>query len=306
MDIALIKQQLISFLQYLRVEKNMSQHTERAYENDLKQLIDFWQKNYTIENVTFPFHLIVERFLVTLYHKKISKSSIARKISSLQSFIRYLKSNNIAAKVVLTRPHIDKKLPTYLTLDEVSYLLDQIKPHELPTKHPYRDKAIFELLYATGIRCSELVNIKLQDINVQEKTVRIMGKGNKERLVLFGAKAQISLQNYIQTERPAPVDLQERLFLNFRNQPLTARSIQRICHMFQQFLKTDKKITPHKLRHSFATHLLHQGVDLRLLQELLGHATLTSTEKYTHISSKQLSEMCDNLHPFNNLTKITE
>ncbi|EKD23203.1 MAG: Tyrosine recombinase XerC, partial [uncultured bacterium] len=172
---------------------------------------------------------------------------------------------------------------------------------ELDTKWPHRDKAIFELIYATGIRCSELINISFEDIDFANKAIRIFGKGRKERFVLFGEKAHSKLLKYFEQERPKAKDQKEKIFLNYKNGYLTTRSIQRIFEMFRQFLKVDKKITPHKIRHSFATHMLNKGVDLRVIQELLGHKTLSSTEKYTHISLDKLSKICDNSHPIHNM-----
>ena len=234
-----------------------------------------------------------------LHHKKISKSSIARKLSCIQSFEKYIKKDGITLNLTIIRPRIDKKLPIYLSVDEIFHLLDSIKNEELPTQKPLRDKAIFELLYATGIRCSELVTIQLRHIDMQQKTIRIMGKGTRERLVLFGKKAYSSIMLYLSKERPPVAAVDEFLFLNHRNEPLTSRSIQRIIEMFRTFLKSERSITPHKLRHSFATHLLNQGTDLRVIQELLGHKTLSSTEKYTHVSPTELMQMCDTLHPIN-------
>ena len=293
------KEKKEEFLTYLEVERNLSQHTLRAYTSDLQQLYEFWERIASHEKVDIPLKRVMERFLVSLYHKKISTSSIARKLSSIQSFEHYLNNYGITLNLQLTRPRIEKKLPVYLSIDEITYLLDTIKLEDLPTRRPYRDKAIFELLYATGIRCSELVNITIKDINLSDKVIRIFGKGKKERIVLFGSKARQTLEAYLRKERPQPKDNHEKIFLNNRNQILTTRSVQRIIQMFRTFLKGNRQITPHKLRHSFATHLLNQGVDLRIVQELLGHQTLASTEKYTHVTLNQLAEMCDAIHPLN-------
>jgi len=297
------KEKKSEFITYLAVEKNLSKNTLRAYTTDLGQFLDFWLKNTTREKLELPLRQIIERFLVALYHKRIDKASIARKISCLTSFERFMLAQNINLGLKLSRPRLDKKLPIYLSIDEINHLLDAIKPENLPTKRPFRDKAIFELLYATGIRCSELISIQFQNIDFEQKIIRILGKGNKERFVLFGDKAKETIKLYLKNERPEPAELDEIIFLNNRNKPLTTRSVQRICEMFRQFLKVKRTITPHKLRHSFATHLLNQGTDLRVVQELLGHSSLSSTEKYTHVTTKQLSEMCDTLHPFNTMNK---
>lgn len=303
MNIETFKEKKDEFITHITVEKNLSVHTYKAYKSDLDQFYIFWKKIIPSCPIEIPIGQVIERFLVSLYHKKINKNSIARKISCFQSFTKFCKSQGITLNLHLTRPHLDKKLPEYLSIDEITYILDKVNPEDLSTRRPYRDKAIFELLYATGLRCSELVQITLRNIDFEQKIIRILGKGKKERLVLFGSKAQEKIFKYLEHERPTPSTTQEHLFLNNRNAPMTTRSIQRICEMFRSCLHIKRTITPHKLRHSFATHLLHQGTDLRVVQELLGHATLASTEKYTHITLTDLSELCDTLHPLNTMGK---
>jgi len=289
------------FLRYLSVEKNLSLHTQRAYNSDLKQFTEFWDNLNKEDKKRLGFRQIIERFLVSLFYKKIDKSSIARKFSCFKSFERFLQTQGIKLSLKLTRPRLDKKLPIYLSEKEINHLLDNVKHEELTTKRPYRDKAIFELIYATGVRCSELVNISFEHIDFTNKTIRIFGKGRKERIVLFGQKAHDRLLKYLNFERPRVKNQKEKLFLNYRNEPLTSRSVQRVFEMFRKFLKIDKTITPHKIRHSFATHMLNKGVDLRVIQELLGHKTLSSTEKYTHISLDKLSKICDESHPIKHM-----
>ena len=291
------------FLIYIDVERNLSAHTQRAYQSDLEQFFHFWEGINGPSDKKPKLQNILSQFLMQLYQSKHDKASIARKISCLNSFEKFLKAQGIDLNLKLTRPRIDKKLPVYLSIDEVFYLLDSVDVKDLPTRFPYRDKAIFELLYATGIRCSELVNIQLNAIDMKQKTIRIFGKGRKERIVLFGNKAHESIKLYLNKERPAAMKLDEYLFLNVRNTQITTRSVQRIFGMFRNFLKIKKPLSPHKIRHSFATHLLNQGVDLRIVQELLGHKTLASTERYTHVTTKQLAQMCDNLHPANTMLK---
>ena len=286
MNPQLFKKKLEEFLMHIDVEKNFSQHTHRAYESDLVQFYKFWHRISKKNHVSLGMKRALERFFIFLYHKKITNNSIARKISCFQSFEKFLTKQGIVLKLNLTRPRIGQKLPICLSVNEIFYLLDDVNEEKLPTRKPYRDKAIFELLYATGIRCSEIVNIKLYDIDFSQKTIRILGKGKKERFVLFGTQAQKQLETYLNIERSKSSSLDEYLFLNLQNEQLTSRSIQRIIAMFRQFLKLKKTITPHKLRHSFATHLLGQGADLRIVQELLGHTTLASTEKYTQYTKK--------------------
>ena len=288
-----------AFLLYLKAERNFSEHTIRAYYLDLNQFISFWSDMADYDAQNLGLRQIIERYLVALFYKKISKSSIARKFSCFTSFERFLEPRGIELNLNLKRPRIDKKVPIYFSVDELFHLLDSIKNEALPTRHPVRDKTIFELLYATGVRCSELVNICIEDVDMDAKTIRILGKGKKERMVLFGLKAQEKILEYYKAERPVIQSQQEPLFLNYRYEKLTSRSVQRIIKMFRAFLPIERQLTPHKLRHSFATHLLNQGADLRAVQELLGHKTLATTEKYTHVSLENLSKLCEGVHPIN-------
>lgn len=295
------KNKIIEFCTYIKVERNLSAHTHRAYSSDLQQFVLFWEDLSKPEQELLTLKQIIERYLVSLFYKKIDKSSIARKLSCFKSFEKFLQSSNIELKLSLKRPRLDKKLPVYLSVEEMLHLLDTIQDSQLPSKFPIRDKAILELLYATGIRCSELIGIRFCDLDLHNRTIRIKGKGNKERIVLFGSKAGKKLSDYLQIERAHQKTEQEKLFLNYRHEPLTSRSIQRIIQMFRHFLKIDRPISPHKIRHSFATHMLNQGVDLRVVQELLGHQSLASTEKYTHVSLEKLAKMCNDIHPIHSL-----
>lgn len=284
------------FLSYIKIERNLSKHTYRSYASDLKLFFDFWQHLLTYEPDA-SLNLALERYFVSLFHRKIDKNSVARRVSCFKSFKRFLERLNVPFTLSIQRPRPDKKLPVFLTIDEIFYLLDTVKNEDLPTKRPLRDKAIFEVLYATGIRCSELCAMSIGSLDFTNKLIRIMGKGRKERFALFGSKAHDALQAYLTHERPQAHSSSEKVFVNFRNEPLDPRSIQRIIGMFGSFLPHKKIITPHKIRHSFATHLLNQGVDLRIVQELLGHKSLSSTEKYTHVTMQELQSMIHELHP---------
>ncbi len=301
-DIEKFKDHVKDFLTFLSVEKNVAQNTLRAYSGDLKLLTSFWTTLIKNEpDLKHECHRVIHRYVVSLYYQKITKTSLARKFSCLRSFQRFLHNQGISLQLDIKSPRLDKKLPSTLSVDEIFYLLDTLKPEHLPSKSPYRDKSIFELLYATGVRCSELVGIKLSDIDFNEKVIRIFGKGRRERIVLFGNKAKASITNYLERERTgiAKHDKIVNLFLNQAGGPLTVRSVQRIFEMYRRFLKVQRKLTPHKIRHSFATHLLNEGTDLRIIQELLGHKTIATTEIYTHISSQHLARMCDEKHPLN-------
>ncbi len=307
MDLKTFKNRIKDYLVFLEIEKNVSVHTLRAYQMDLFQLVKFWEKAKSKENgIVLSFDQVMRRYVVSLFYKKIAKTTLARKLSSIRSFALFLRSNGIKLTLNFKSPRLDKKLPTTLSVDEIFYLLDSIKNEDLPTRFAYRDKSIFELVYATGVRCSELVGIKLSDIDFENKVIRVLGKGRRERLVLFGGKAEKSLFSYLQKERNllSKYSGDDHLFLNYAGGKLTSRSVQRIFEMFRKFLKIDRKLTPHKIRHSFATHLLNQGVDLRIIQELLGHKTIATTEIYTHVSSAELAKMCDEKHPLNSLDHL--
>ncbi|NBQ17440.1 site-specific tyrosine recombinase XerD [bacterium] len=292
------------FLVYAHVEKNLSHNTIRSYKSDLSRFSNFWQRINETEGTEVLMKRAFERYFLALFHEEFDKSSVARKVSCFTSFEDYMRTLAISLSLNLKRPHIDKKLPVYLTVDEIFYLLDTIKNEQLPTKRPYRDKAVFELLYATGMRCSELCSIEMHDIDLENKVIKIYGKGRKERLALFGTKAKERLEQYLKYERRRVVDYKEKLFVNSQGEPLTPRTIQRIILMFRRFLKGNKLVTPHKIRHSFATHLLNSGADLRVVQELLGHQTLASTEKYTHVTGTRLAEIYDTMHPLSIMKKL--
>lgn len=305
LSIKAFKKSAQEFITHLEIEKNLSPHTQRAYKSDLEQFIEFWQRidENKKDQGEIPITRAIERFLVFMYNEKISKNTIARKISCLKSLQKYLKVNGTELHLTVNRPKTTKKLPIYLSVEEIVHLLDELDHKDLPTKKPLRDIAVLELLYATGVRCSELVNICFNDIDLNNRTIRILGKGNKERIVLFGNKAKEKLANYIENERSVAYSLQEKIFLNNCNEPITVRTVQRIVEMFRKFLKIERPITPHKIRHSFATHMLNQGVPLRVVQELLGHKSLSSTEIYTHVTTTELKELCNTMHPIKDMTK---
>lgn len=303
MDKELFKKLKDDFLHFLHVERNCSPHTISAYRQDLHLFIAFWDRLSSESQVLLPLRQVMERYLISLYYKKKANSSIARTFSTFTSFARFAATQGVTISLNLQRPKVEQKLPIFLSVDEIFHLLDSVKDEDLDTHYPLRDKAMLELLYATGIRCSELVNITLQDIDFENKTIRIKGKGSVERIVLFGDKACKKIKQYMSTEREGHNTTEYPLFLNHRGGKLTTRSVQRTFKMFRKFLKFEKQITPHKIRHSFATHLLNQGVDLRVVQELLGHKELSSTEKYTHVSLEQLTHICDTLHPLRGILK---
>jgi integrase/recombinase XerC len=292
------------FIHYLSAEKNASPHTCRAYERDLEEFENFIRSSgislstkgdIEMEKVD---RLAIRRYLSFL-HRRNRKSSIARKISTLRSFFKYLVREKLAtsnpAKSVST-PKVEKPLPTTLTVDEAFRLM------ESPAKNKkLRDCAILELLYSSGLRVGELVGLNPNRLDLDLGIVKVMGKGRKERIVPVGLKAVEALKAYLE-ERGA-LDGEGPLFINSRGGRLTARSVGRLTKKYTKRSGIFRKISPHSLRHSFATHLLDAGADIREIQEMLGHASLSTTQRYIHLSLGKLMEVYDKAHPrsFKNL-----
>ncbi len=292
-----MNKELSEFLSYLRHERNASAHTVSSYGRDLRQLALYLAETGVRWNKAG--NVVLRGFLATLYEKKLKKSTIARKLAAVRSFYAFgLKRKWITenpAKVLAT-PKQDKKVPSFLSEEEAAELLDLPrgrKPVDL------RDKAILEFIYATGIRVSELVGVDTGDIHPAERLVRVRGKGKKERLVPFGRKAADALAEYMGV-RPRLLEEnpgETAVFVNYRGGRLTTRSVQRMVHKSIGRTAVSRKISTHSLRHSFASHLLGRGADLRAIQELLGHASLATTQKYTHVDLKQLLSVYRKSHP---------
>lgn len=269
---------IADFLLYVRTKKNLSDHTCRAYSADLNQFQLFWIN-------TLPASLLKEalgKFRSHLIKNKASNSTLARKLSCFNTYEKFMAEQGIDLNLKLIRPYVPTPIPTALSMQEIHFLLDKVTTASLSSTHPHRDKAIFELLYATGIRCSELIAIRLSHIDMETKSIIIHTHTQRKnsRTVFFGDKTKEQLMLYMQNERKNADSKEEYLFLNYRSQPLTSRSIQRICNMFGNLLPQKKTITPHILRHSFAAHLLDQGTDPKMVQQLLGFNTSMSIEKY--------------------------
>jgi tyrosine recombinase XerC len=292
-----MKTELRAFLDYLKHEKNASPHTIASYERDLRQLAVYLkERNVSLRNTD---NVVLRGFLATRYDKRDKKSTVARKLAAIRSFFqfcirkRWLEDN--PAKVVAT-PKQEKPVPSFLSEEDMAEFLDlprTDKPLDL------RDKCLLELLYATGLRVGELVGINLEDINFEERLIRVRGKGKKERLVPFGKIAEESLTLYIQARsqiHKGEID-DSALFLNYRGARITSRSVERVVDKYIHVSAMRRKISPHSLRHSFATHLLGRGADLRVIQELLGHESLATTQKYTHLDLKQLIDVYKKSHP---------
>ncbi|MGD1008559.1 MAG: tyrosine recombinase XerC [Candidatus Aminicenantales bacterium] len=289
--------ELSEFLAYLRHERNASPHTIASYEGDLRQLSDYLREREVRWNKAG--NVVLRGFLATLHEKKQKKSTIGRKLAAMRSFYEFCLrkkwvSENPAR--VLATPKQDRRVPSFLSEEEMAGLLD-LPATDKPTD--LRDRALLELCYATGTRVSELVGIDVEDIHFDERLVRVRGKGKKERLIPFGRKAAGTLQAYL---RARPLLLQDRMgepavFLNYRGGRLTTRSVQRMVQAHIRRTAVSRRISPHSIRHSFASHLLGRGADLRVIQELLGHASLATTQKYTHVDLRQLLAVYKKSHP---------
>jgi integrase/recombinase XerC len=286
-----MRKYIFDFLRYLKTEKNVSPHTERSYLSDLEQLFDFLGET----DLAIADHQTLRQFVGHLVKLKARKSSIARKLSAVRSFFKYLNRQGVLknnpARLIAT-PRQEKRLPAVLTVDDALRLM------EAPGKSDdteLRDRAVLETLYSTGIRASELIGMNREDISRHDRLIRIRGKGRKERIVPVGNKALNAIDAYLRqrTARGEPA----AVFTGPSGNRLTARTVQRILENYRKKLGLTSKASPHTLRHSFATHLLESGADLRSLQELLGHASLSTTQRYTHLNIDMLMETYDRAHP---------
>ncbi len=299
-----MKESISNFLAHFRYEKNASENTVRKYKEDLEQFRKFLNDTATgIEDPSEIDNLTIRTFMGHLYRRELEKSSIARKLSCLRSFFRYLyrkgKIKNNPAEIV-SSPKLERKLPVHLSEDEIMKLLSGIDTSDELGK---RNRAILELIYATGIRISELEGLNLEHLDKQKRFVRVRGKGKKERMIPYGEKASEALGEYLPARRAILKEANEdtkdekALFLNYKGGRLTARSTRRILKKVLKKTSLSAGISPHALRHSFATHLLNAGADLRSIQEFLGHSDISTTQKYTHISTQELMKIYDDCHP---------
>ncbi len=285
------------FLDDLRHGRNASPHTVAAYGRDLGQLADYLEERGV--RWRDAGHVVLRGFLAGLHEKKLKKSSIARKLAAVRTFFEFAVRKKWLARnpaEALATPRQDKPLPSFLSEEEMSAFLEVPsgrRPRDL------RDKAILEFLYATGVRVSELTGLGPGDVALGERIVRVRGKGKKERLVPFGRTAEEALRAWLAV-RPGLLGSAgdpEALFLNARGTRLTPRSVERLVRACLLRTAVSRKISPHSIRHSFASHLLGRGADLRAIQELLGHESLATTQKYTHVDLKQLLAVYKKAHP---------
>jgi integrase/recombinase XerC len=307
-----MKVQIDQFLEHLRLNDNASAHTVRAYESDLSQFLSFLSKHLGRRRADIPAndfeHLHIRAFLGDLHKQGNSRASAARKLAAIRTFGRYLRREGEIEgdpAALVGTPKREQRLPAHLAESEMSRLL------EMPdASNPLgrRDRAILELFYASGLRLSELVGLGLEDVNLSGRVVRVLGKGGKERIVPFNHSTEDALrvwlkdrEAFVRTAAPSIVSRRRRsadpLFLNYRGGRLSTRSVDRLVRKYVAGCSTRFGISPHALRHSFATHLLERGADLRAIQELLGHARLSTTQRYTHVNSTQLLEAYRKSHP---------
>ena len=285
-----------AFLRHLERERNASPHTVRAYGEDVAQFSDYLQRE--LGRVARPSdvdHLLVRGFLAELHQRGLRKSSSARKLAGLRSFFRYLcREGRLAANPAraLATPRQEKRIPSVLDEAQVAALID------LPGVGlaAARGRAILELLYGTGIRCAEAVALDVHEVDLDARMVRVLGKGRKERIVPFGRRAQQALTAWL-VERARLRSRSDALFLNARGGRLSGRSLRTLVARRVQQLALARRCSPHTLRHSFATHLLMRGADLRAIQELLGHSSLSTTQRYTHVDTRYLLEVYKKAHP---------
>jgi integrase/recombinase XerC len=284
-----------AFFGYLDSERNVSPHTLKAYRTDLEMFRQFVSNEQGGEAaVDAVNHLTVRRYLALL-HKSYMKSSIGRKLAAIRALFKYLLREGRVCKnpaELVSTPKKEKKVPFHLNIDEVVALMEAPRQNDLLC---LRDKAILEILYSCGIRVSELTGLSVGDVDMEKGMLRVLGKGGKQRIVPLGRHAGCALAGYLAARnRPAH---DAHLLLNARGGRLTNRSVGRIIDKYILKIAAMKKISPHTLRHTFATHMLEGGADLRAIQELLGHASLSTTQKYTHVSIDRLMEVYDKAHP---------
>ena len=282
------------FIDFLSSKKRFSNHTIRAYRTDIEQLIDHLGEDILIKDLNkYDLHEYV-----SMISKSITSKSLSRKIATIKSLFKFMVSENIIENNIsksIRAPKISKKLPNHLTIDEMNLFFD--KSLDM-VEMPLRDLSIIDLLYSTGIRVSECASILISNINFKNNSIKILGKGKKERIVLFGDKTKKNLMRYMDQEN---IQIDGYLFISgnkkSKNNYITTRTIYNIVKKYIKFISSNEKLGPHSLRHSFATHLLQTGSDLMAIKDLLGHSSLSSTQIYTHLDTQRMKEIYDKSHP---------
>ncbi|OHQ80694.1 MULTISPECIES: site-specific tyrosine recombinase XerD [Staphylococcus] len=286
------------YLKFIQIEKGLSENTIGAYRRDLKKY-QLYMQEQKIAHIGFIDRQTIQECLGSLIDQGASAKSIARFISTIRSFHQFALREKYAAKdptVLIETPKYEKKLPDVLYVEEVIQLLET---PDLTKNNGYRDRTILELLYATGMRVTELIQIEIDDVNLIMGFVKVFGKGNKERIIPLGDTVIEYLDTYINNVRPQLLKktVTNVLFLNLHGRPLTRQGIWKLIKQYGLRANINKTLTPHTLRHSFATHLLENGADLRAVQEMLGHSDISTTQLYTHVSKTQIRQMYNQFHP---------
>lgn len=284
-----------AYLYMLKVERQFSEHTLKSYYDDIVQFNSFLEQEYLNLN-TFEYK-DARNFLSFLYSKNLKRTTVSRKISTLRSFYEYWMTQDqtvVNPFVQLVHPKKEQYLPHFFYEEEMEALFQTVSTD---AKKGMRDRVILELLYATGIRVSELVNIKIQNLDMQTPGVKVLGKGHKERFVPFGEFCRQSIEVYLQEFKPKLNSNHDFLLVNMNGAPITERGVRYVLNDVVKRTAGVTEIHPHKLRHTFATHMLNQGADLRTVQSLLGHVNLSTTGRYTHVSNEQLKKVYLNAHP---------
>ncbi len=295
------KDLLEQFRAYILVEKNFSQYTAKAYASDVMSFL-IWLEEANVSSVDYN---KIREYLRFIHKYNYKKTTIARKISALRTFYKYLyRERVVEANPVssITAPKREKKLPKFLDKDEIEQILNNVN---IENPAGFRNRAILELLWATGMRISELSGLNFGDLNLEHNEIKVFGKGSKERIVLISERAKSYIQRYIEHARrlvakdfpPPPQDEDSPVFINNTGYRLNPKTIRNVINSIVDKISLPKKVTPHMFRHSFATYLIENGADLRVVQELLGHASISNTQIYTHISTKHLTDTYNKAHP---------
>ena len=299
-----MREAIRNFLDYLVVERGLSQNTIEAYRNDLQQLASFMQEEATKQGAIPPWagfnRQSMLSYLLNLKERNYAPTTVARKVAATKSFFSFMVSEGIIKSNPIQEvgsPRVGKSLPKPISISQVRRLLEQ--PTKRDTPEAKRDTAMLELLYASGMRVSELVSLNLNDMDMEGGYVRCFGKGHKERLIPIHKRATSAVENYIKEDRPRLAHGKDEpaLFLNARGERLTRQGLWQILKGYAKSAELGTDITPHTLRHSFATHMLNGGADLRSVQELLGHANISTTQVYTHLTTEHIRSSYDRSHP---------
>lgn len=286
------------FLSYISVERGMANNTLSSYKRDLSRFADFL-KSKKIDSIDKVSRQMINLFMMAERERGLASNSVSRELACIKSFFKFLLKENIIkddAANIIESPKLWKKLPFTLSVEEVGALLNAPNARD-PMEA--RDKACLELMYATGMRVSEVVNLKMDDINMAVGFAKCFGKGSKERIVPFGKKAKESIERYLEKSRPQFLkkNISNFLFLTRLGKPMSRQTFWKIIKRYAKLSRIKKKVTPHSLRHSFATHILERGADLRIVQEMLGHADISTTQIYTHVSKDRLKSIHQKFHP---------